>query len=134
MGNVQHLNPDTLPRNPGFTQTVIVTGNAKTIYVGGQDALNAAGEVVGVGDIAAQTEQIFTNIEAALAAAGAGLEHIIKWNVYVVQGQPLEPPFKVFQRRWGLRPNPPVISMMYVAGLAHPEFLCEMDAIAVVPE
>jgi enamine deaminase RidA (YjgF/YER057c/UK114 family) len=62
------------------------------------------------------------------------LENIIKWNIYVVQGQPIQPAFAVFQQIWGRRPNPPAITMMFVAGLANPEFLVEMDAIAVLPE
>jgi enamine deaminase RidA (YjgF/YER057c/UK114 family) len=61
------------------------------------------------------------------------LEHIVKWQVYVVQGQPMQPSFAVFQRIWGTRPNPPTITLLTVAGLAHPDFLLEMDAIAVVP-
>jgi enamine deaminase RidA (YjgF/YER057c/UK114 family) len=133
-GNVQHINPDELSKNPAFTNVIVVTGQMKTIYIGGQDALDASGQIVGKGDIAKQTEQVMKNLETALQAAGAGLEHVIKWNLYLVQGQPLEPGFAVFQRVWGRRPNPPAISMMYVAGLANPDFLLEMDAIAVVPE
>ena len=133
-GNVQHLSPDELSKNPAFTNVIVVTGNVKTVYVGGQDALDASGQIVGKGDIAQQTEQVLKNIETALRAAGASIEHVIKWNLYLVQGQPLEPGFAVFQRVWGRRPNPPAISMMYVAGLANPDFLLEMDAIAVVPE
>jgi enamine deaminase RidA (YjgF/YER057c/UK114 family) len=102
--------------------------------IGGQDAVDAAGNIVGKGDIAAQAGQVFHNLEAALAAAGAGLEHVIRWNIYVVQGQPIQPGFEVFQRIWGQRPNPSAISVLYVAGLAHPDFLVEVDAVAVVPE
>jgi len=61
-------------------------------------------------------------------------EHVVKWNIYVVQGQSLQEGFAAFQSVWGNRPNPPAISGMFVAGLAHPDFLAEMDAIAVVPE
>jgi enamine deaminase RidA (YjgF/YER057c/UK114 family) len=106
----------------------------KTVYVGGQDAVDASGTIVGKGDFKAQTEQILKNIQAALAAGGAQLEHVIKWNLYVVQGQPLGAGFEVFQRVWGNRPNPPAISVMFVSGLAHPDFLAEMDAIAMVPQ
>ena len=131
---VQYMNPDTLNKNPAFTNVIIVTGSAKTLYVGGQDAVDASGTIVGKGDIKAQTEQVLKNIQAALSAGGAQLEHVIKWNLYVVQGQPLQAGFEVFQRIWGRRPNPPAITMAFVAGLANPDFLVEMDAIAVVPE
>jgi|ERR1051325_8674362 len=133
-GQVQHLNPKGLSKNPAFTQVVTVTGPAKTIYIGGQDAVDASGAIVGKGDIQAQMEQVFQNLQAALKASGAELENIIKWNIYILQGQPLRPAFEVSQRIWGGRPNPPAITVMFVAGLAHPDFLVEMDAIAVVSE
>jgi len=133
-GQVGHINPDSLSKNPAFTQVVTVTGPAKTIYIGGQDAVDASGAIVGKGDVKAQVEQVFRNIQTALHASGAGLEHIVKWNIYIVQGQPLRPAFEVSRQVWGSRPNPPAITVMFVAGLANPDFLVEMDAIAVVPE
>src|SRR5512138_3002897 len=125
-GQVQYLNPDALNKNPAFTNVVTITGPAKTIYVGGQDAVDASGAIVGKGDIKAQTEQILKNIQAALAASGADLEHVVKWNLYVVQGQSLQEGFEAFQRFWGKRSNPPAISFMFVAELANPDFLAEM--------
>jgi enamine deaminase RidA (YjgF/YER057c/UK114 family) len=133
-GQVQYLYPNGLHKNPAFTNVVTVTGPVKTIYIGGQNAVDVSGAVVGKGDFKAQTEQIFKNMQIALASAGARLEHVIKWNLYIVQGQPLQEGFAVYQRVWGDRPNPPTISAMFVVGLAHPDFLAEMDAVAVVPE
>ena len=132
-GQVQYVNPDALNKNPAFTNVIVVTGSVKTVYVGGQDAVDASGTIIGKGDLKAQTEQVLKNVKAALAACGAQLEHIIKWNLYVVQGQPLRAGFEGFQRVWGNRPNPPAISVLFVSGLANPDFLVEMDAIAVVP-
>jgi len=133
-GQVQYRNPDTLNKNPAFTNVIVVTGSVKTLYVGGQNAVDASGTIIGKGDFKAQTEQVLKNIQTALSAGGAQLEHVIKWNLYVVQGQPLQAGFEVFQQVWGSRPNPPAITMAFVAGLANPDFLVEMDAIAVVPE
>lgn len=132
-GQVRHINPDTRPVNPAFTNVVVVTGPVKTVYIGGQDAVNAAGEIVGKGDLRQQVRQVFVNLQGCLEAAGAGLEHVVKWNVYVVEGNSFEAGYEVFQEVWGRRPNPPAITAMYVAGLANPDFLVEMDAIAVVP-
>ena len=132
-GHVEHLNPKGLSRNPAFTNVVVVTGPVRTIYIGGQDAVDATGQIVGIGDIGAQTAQVFANMQTALEAAGAGLEHVVKWNILIVEGQPLEPGFAEFQRVWGERANPPVITAAFVSALANPEFLVEMDAIAVVP-
>jgi len=133
-GQVQHINPDVLSKNPAFTNVISVTGNVKTIYIGGQDAVDASGTIVGKGNIKQQTEQVFSNLQAALKAGGAELENVIKWNIYIVQGQPIQPAFEVFQNVWGRRPNPPASTVIFVFGLANPEFLVEMDAIAVVPE
>jgi enamine deaminase RidA (YjgF/YER057c/UK114 family) len=133
-GQVQFINPDALNKNPAFSNVIVVTGPVRTVYVGGQDALDASGSIIGKGDLKAQTEQVLKNIQTALSAAGAQLEHVIKWNLYVVQGQPLQAGFEAFQQVWGRRPNPPAITMAFVAGLANPDFLVEMDAIAVVPE
>jgi enamine deaminase RidA (YjgF/YER057c/UK114 family) len=132
-GHVEHLNPEGLSQNPAFTNVVVVTGPVRTIYIGGQDAVDATGQIVGIGDIGAQTAQVFANMQTALEAAGAGLEHVVKWNILIVEGQPLELGFAEFQRVWGERANPPVITAAFVSALANPEFLVEMDAIAVVP-
>ena len=131
---VQHLNPDGMPQNPAYSQAVVVSGPAKTIYIGGQNAVDASGAIVGKGDIGAQTEQILQNIQILLSAAGATLDQLIKWNIYLVQGQPIQPGFEAFQRMWGQRPNPPVISVVFVAGLGRPDFLVEIEAVAVVPQ
>jgi enamine deaminase RidA (YjgF/YER057c/UK114 family) len=132
--NVHYINPETLNKNPAFTNVIVVSGSVKTIYVGGQDSVDASGTIVGKGDIQAQAAQVLKNIQAALAAAGADLHHVIKWNLFVVQGQDLRAGFAEFQKVWGNRPHPPAISFAFVAGLANPDFLIEMDAIAAVPE
>jgi enamine deaminase RidA (YjgF/YER057c/UK114 family) len=133
-GSVRYIDPDSLNKNPAFTNVVVVEGNVKTVHIGGQDALNASGEIVGKGDIVAQTEQILANVRAALAAGGARPEHIIKWNIYMVEGQSLQAGFAAFQNAWPETPKPPAVTVVFVSGLAHPDFLVEMDAVAVVPQ
>lgn len=76
------------------------------MYIGGQNAVNNSGEIIGKGDIEAQVRQILENLQTALAAGGAELENIIKWNVYAVQGYPIQAAFQVFQQVWGNRPPP----------------------------
>jgi enamine deaminase RidA (YjgF/YER057c/UK114 family) len=132
--SVRYINPDSLNKNPAFTNVVVVEGNVKTVHIGGQDAINASEEIVGKGDIVAQTEQILANLRVALEAGGARPEHIIKWNIYVVEGQPLQAAFAAFQNAWPETPSPPAITGVFVSGLAHPDFLVEMDAVAVVPQ
>ena len=133
MQNIEYLNPSELPAY-GYTNVVVVPGGLKTVYIGGQDAVNAKGEIVGIGDMEAQTRQTLHNMEIALAAGGAKPEHVIKWNVHIVQGHDFAPGFRAFQAWWGDRPNPPAVTAAVVVGLARPEFLVEIDAIAVVPD
>ncbi len=132
--SVARINPDGLHKNPAYSQVVVTKGKVRTVYVGGQNAVDSSGQIVGKGDIGRQAEQVFKNLEIALSAAGTRLEDVIKWNIYVVQGQPLQPGFEVFQRVWGNRPDPPLVTVVIVAGLANPEFLLEIEAIAVVPD
>jgi enamine deaminase RidA (YjgF/YER057c/UK114 family) len=128
---VTHLKPAGMHSNPAFSQAVVVEGSARTIYVGGQNAVSADGRVVGVGDLEAQTEQVFANLRTVLASAGAELHHIVRWTIYVVQGQDLLPGLGVFRKVWGDAP-PPAISVIRVVGLANPEFLVEVEAVAVI--
>lgn len=128
---VTHLNPEGMHANPAFSQAVTVEGPHKTIYIGGQNAVNADGQIVGKGDMAAQTEQVFANLEVVLADAGATLHDIVKWTIYVVQGLDFSPGFEVSMRKWGTSAPPPAISVVIVAGLAHPDFLVEIEAVAI---
>jgi enamine deaminase RidA (YjgF/YER057c/UK114 family) len=132
-GQVEYLSPEGLVQNPAFSNVVVVSGPTRTIYIGGQDAVDATGQVVGAGDFGAQTRQVLANLQTALEAAGAGIEHVIKMNLLIVEGQPLEAGFAEYQRVWGERPNPPLITAAFVSALASPEFLLELEAIAVVP-
>jgi enamine deaminase RidA (YjgF/YER057c/UK114 family) len=131
-GSVQHIDPAEVHRHPAFTNAVAVTGPVTTIYIGGQNALTPEGEIVGDGDLEAQTIQALRNLEAVLAAAGAGLEDVVKWTIHVVADQPVERGFAAFQRVWDPEARPPAITVTVVEGLANPAFLVEIDAIAVI--
>jgi enamine deaminase RidA (YjgF/YER057c/UK114 family) len=133
-GFIEYLNPEGLVKPRGFTQVVSVSGLHKTIYVGAQDSVNEKGETVGKGSLREQTVQALGNIEKALGAAGAKLENVVKWSVYIVEGQNPRGGFEVFQEKWGDKPNPPAITVLFVSGLANPEWLVEIEAIAVIPE
>ena len=131
---IRHLNSETLPRNPAFSQAVAVEGAYRTVWVGGQIAVDAGGNVVGKGDVAAQAEQTARNLLAVLAAADAGVDDVVKLTVYVVAGQSALAASEGFQRVWGTPANPPARSLVYVSALFHPDFLIEVDAVAVVAQ
>jgi enamine deaminase RidA (YjgF/YER057c/UK114 family) len=129
---IEHINPDGLSKNPAFTQVIAVPAAARTVYVGGQNAVDAAGAVVGHGDIKAQAAKAVENLVTALTAAGALLENLVKMNIHLVAGQPLLPAFQAWQKVWGARAKPPCVSVLFVASLAHPDFLIEIDAVAAI--
>ena len=131
---IEHINPDGLSKNPAFSQVVTTQGNGKTIYIGGQDAVNVQGEIIGKGNIAEQTEQVMKNLQIALAACGATFGNLVKLTIYIVQGQDLYSGFQASQKFFDNLTNPPVVSVLVVAGLANPDFLVEIDATAFIPE
>lgn len=132
--SIQHINPDGLSNNRSFSQIVITQGSGKTIYIGGQNAVNSNEEIVGKGDIVNQTEQVMKNLQTALSASGATFENLVKLNIYIVQGQDLYGAFQASQKYLGNLSNPPAISVLVVVGLANPDFLIEIDATAFLPE
>jgi enamine deaminase RidA (YjgF/YER057c/UK114 family) len=106
----------------------------RTQYIGGQNATTKEGQVLGKGDIKAQAVQTLNNLKIALEAGGASLSNVIKWNIYIVEGQDSRVAFQALQEDLKKIPHPPIVTGVYVAALAQPDFLLEMDAVAVVPE
>ncbi len=131
---VQYLNPQGLHPNPAFSHMVTISGPVKTVYIGAQVAVDGAGNLVGKGDLAAQTVQILKNIATCLAAGGAGPEHLIHWSIQVAQGLDMRPAFEVAMKWWGSRPHPPMNNVFYVSGFWPADFLISIEAGAVVPQ
>jgi len=123
-----HVNPDQLHTSPAFSQGVLADAG-RTLYVGGQNGTDATGAITG--DIAEQTVQAFRNVLAVLDAAGAGPEHVAKLTIYVHVDADLGAGFAASRDAWGEQPT--TITVLRVAGLARPEALVEIDAIAVLP-
>jgi enamine deaminase RidA (YjgF/YER057c/UK114 family) len=128
---ITHLNPASLPANPAFSQGVSVDGGSRTIYVGGQNAIGVTG--IEGDNLAAQTEVALANLRAVLAEGGAELGQVVSLMIHVVGDADLRPALAAFQAVWGGVGPPPAISVARVAGLAHPAFLVEISAVAVVP-
>lgn len=130
---VTPIYPESLHRNPAFSQAIAIDGPHRTVYVGGQNAVDVDGNVVGRDDVAAQAGQVARNLQAALEAAGATMDDVVKLTVYLVEPNSAFPAYEAFQRVWGMPANPPTISLLYVSGLFQPDFLLEVDAVAVLP-
>ncbi len=126
----QHLNPDTMSRPRGYTQVVKV-GN--TVYIAGQVGVAQDGSVLGKGDPEAQVRQVWRNLEAAVKSAGGTLQNIVKTTTYVTSIEYAGAVRKVRDELWRSS-NPPTSTLLVVAGLASPDYMVEIEAIAVVGE
>jgi enamine deaminase RidA (YjgF/YER057c/UK114 family) len=129
---VTHLNPDGLPRNSAFSQAVRVPAGYATIHVGGQNGVGADGALVGPG-VREQTSQALANLRTCLEAAAASLTDVVKWTVLCVDGAPLAEGLCAFEDFWPQDAPPPAISVAFVAGLAVPGAMVEIEAVAAVP-
>jgi enamine deaminase RidA (YjgF/YER057c/UK114 family) len=125
-----YVRPAGLPPVNGYSHAVGFSG--RTIAVSGQVPLDGEGTLVGASDPAAQTEQVFKNLAAALHAVGAGMQHVVKLTVYLTHREDVD----AFRR---IRDNhvdaaaPPASSLVIVSGLINPEFRVEIDALAEFP-
>jgi len=131
---VKHSNPEGLFDSKIFSQVVTVSGSGKTIYIGGQNAINSEGNLVGRDDLELQTKQVLQNIKTALASENATFDDVIKLNIYMVDGCDPAVGLKAFKESIGEMEKPPLITVLKVAALANPLYLIEIEAIAVVEE
>ena len=123
----QHLNPSGMHTPTGYSH-VVKAGD--TIYVAGQVAVASDGSVVGKDDPAAQADQIYKNLQTALASVGASLEHLVKTTTYVVSRDCIDAVREA--RAKYLANDPPTSTLLVVSRLARPEFLLEIEAVAYV--
>ncbi|WP_154796148.1 RidA family protein [Occultella kanbiaonis] len=121
------LNPASVPVSPFYAQGIEVTGPQKLVFVSGQVGVDAQGRTAE--GIAAQAAQAVANLGAVLAEAGLGPESITKITIYLTDPANVEP----FMAAAGptLPPDPPATTLLIVQGLAAPDLLVEIEAIAV---
>ncbi len=128
---MKRTNPPTLSKPTGYTHIVEVTGPVRTIYIAGQIAFDKDGNVVGAGDMKAQAEQVFRNLEAALSAAGAKFADVVKMNTHVTDMEKAPAVREVRARYFG--EATPASTLVQVVRLARPELMLEIEVIAAVP-
>jgi 2-iminobutanoate/2-iminopropanoate deaminase len=126
-------NPATISKPTGYTHVVEATTPGRLIYIAGQLGLDIDNKVVGApGDFRAQAEQTFVNLKNALAAVGAGFEHVVKLNNYFIDIAHL-PIFREVRDRYIDPSAPPASTAVAISSLARPGALLEVEAVAVVP-
>jgi len=131
---IQFVNPKGLCPTFGWTHVVTSTGG-KTVYISGQVSVNERGEVVGKGDLKAQTQQAFENIKIALTAVNAGFRDVVKMNIYVVGFKPEHLPLvREVRAKYISTDKPPASTFVGVLALVNADWLIEIEAIAVIPE
>jgi enamine deaminase RidA (YjgF/YER057c/UK114 family) len=128
--NIRFSNPPKLSKPPGYTHVVEITGPARVVYIAGQLGLDKEGKAVG--DFRAQTTQAFENLKIALTDAGAGFEHVVKINNYLVDISANIATFREVRDRYLNIVAPPASTAVGVPGLARPGALFEIEAIAVL--
>lgn len=128
---IQRVNPPGLSTPTGYSHIVSATGG-RTIYISGQVASDAKGQLVGKGDLTAQTKQVFANLETALKAAGATFNDVVKTNYYLLDASQVQVLRDV--RASYFAKELPASTLVQVGRLANPDFLVEIEVIAVVAQ
>jgi 2-iminobutanoate/2-iminopropanoate deaminase len=128
--HIIHLNPESMHRNPAFSQGVMAENSGKLVIMGGQNGVDASGNLVG-DDLSTQTRQALKNVIEVLKEAGAAQKDVIKLTIYMVAGQSVEEGFRASREVWG--DHATAITVLFVAGLGRPGVLVEIEAMAALP-
>jgi reactive intermediate/imine deaminase len=118
------------PMRGGAFSAGVEAPAGRTVYVSGQVAMDAAGNVVGEGDVVAQTEKVLENLAAVLEEAGGGLEDVVKVTVFITDMGMYDGVHGVRRRHFS-EPYP-ASSMVEVSALIDPRLLVEVEAVAVL--
>jgi enamine deaminase RidA (YjgF/YER057c/UK114 family) len=117
----------------GYSQVAAIESGL-LVYVAGQVPFDKAGNLVGEGDVLVQAEQVFRNLKAAVEAAGGSFRDVVKLNYFCVETvEPsLTPQILKVRDRFVDTKRPPVSTFVVVKRLVRPEWLIEIEALAVV--
>jgi enamine deaminase RidA (YjgF/YER057c/UK114 family) len=129
-----YTNPSTVSKPGAYTHVVSAQGS-RMVFISGQVAIDAAGNVVGQGDLAAQATQVFENLRACLESAGATFADVTKMTTFIVSYRPAADRAILGAVRSKYLPaeNPPASTLVGVQSLATPDIMIEIEATAVLP-
>ena len=125
-------NPPALSTPTGYTHVVDVPPGHRLVFIAGQVALDSTGALVGAGDFAAQTRQVYENLRRALAASGATFADVVKMTTYVTDASKT-PVIREIRTGYLNMAAPPANTLVEVRRLANEAWLIEIEAIAAVP-
>jgi enamine deaminase RidA (YjgF/YER057c/UK114 family) len=129
-GIITLTNPATLAPSPGYSQVAEIRGG-RLIFVAGQVAQDREGNIVGIGDVAAQAEQVFDNLRAALAAVGATSADVAKLTVFTRDMSSIAA-YRPARDRFFAGATPPAITLVEVSRLFREGLLLEIEAVAAI--
>ncbi len=130
--NFELLIPETMPKTVGYSQLAVVT-RGRVVFISGQVGLDKSGNVVGKDDFRVQLQQVFENLKSAVEAAGGTFHDVIKLNSYVLDMAHLAE-FREVRDKYIDVANPPASTAVQVPRLFRPEFMVEVEAVAVVED
>ena len=129
----QQVRSDKLRQPSGvFSHATAIEARGRLVFISGMTSRRTDGSIAGIGDIEAQTRQVCENIKAAVEAAGGTLHDVCRVDVYVRNMEHFEAIHKV--RREYFKPPLPASTMVEVTKMVSPDYLIEINAIAVVAE
>jgi enamine deaminase RidA (YjgF/YER057c/UK114 family) len=124
------INPPSLAKPTGYTH-VVVALDGRTVYIAGQVALDSTGQLVGSGDFRAQAEQVLRNLDRAISSVGGSLQDMVKTTTFITDLRHL-PALREVRSKHLDAGRPPASTLLVVSSLASPDFLIEIEAVAVL--
>jgi 2-iminobutanoate/2-iminopropanoate deaminase len=115
-----------------FSQATMIEARGKLVFISGMTARRADGSIAGIGDIEVQTKQVCENIKSAVETAGGKMDDIVRVDVYVRNMEHFEQIHKV--RREYFKAPAPASTMVEICKMTSPDYLIEINAIAVIPD
>jgi len=129
----QQIRSDNLPQPSGvFSHATMIEARGRLVFISGMVARRADGTIAGIGDIEAQTRQVCENLKAVVEAAGGTMDDICRVDVYIRNMEQFAAIHKV--RREYFREPLPASTMVEIVKMTHPDYLIEINAIAVIPD
>jgi enamine deaminase RidA (YjgF/YER057c/UK114 family) len=127
----KQISSDKIAKPSGhFSQATMIEARGRLVFISGMTARRPDGTIAGIGDIEAQTRQVCENLKSAVEAAGGAMDDICRVDVYVRNMEHFDRIHKV--RREYFRPPAPASTMVEITKMTSPEYLIEINAIAVL--
>jgi 2-iminobutanoate/2-iminopropanoate deaminase len=128
----QQITSDKIRQPSGhFSQATVIEARGKLVFISGMTARRSDGTIAGIGDIEVQTRQVCENLKAAVEAAGGTMDDIVRVDVYVRNMEHFDAIHKV--RRQYFKAPAPASTMVEICKMTSPDYLIEINAIAVLP-